>query len=176
MIQKPRIFGSLLPDIRIDPVNLNVDDRGWFRRVWEQDADKIDVKQISISLNKKRGTLRGLHSLELIENEYKIIQVIHGEIFDVQVDMRQSSKNYLKWMGLYIDQNSTFKLTIPPGFCHGFITIRDNSIVMYSMSSKYKFEKEVGFRFDDPAIGIQWPILPKVVSFKDKNWKFLNLD
>ena len=169
-----KIYGTKLPEVSIEFFEYHSDNRGTFRRVWDQRSDQITAQQISISSNSSIGTLRGIHSLHSSLNETKIIEVVKGKIFDVVVDTRPTSKNYLRWMGIFIDETNNYKLIIPSGFGHGYVTLLDNTILGYQMSCLYNPELEIGFRFDDPAIGIEWPINPSIISEKDLSWGFIS--
>jgi dTDP-4-dehydrorhamnose 3,5-epimerase len=149
------------------------DARGSFKRVLDTQLDSINIKQISFSTNKKSGTLRGIHGLAISMNETKVIECLSGSMFDVVVDFRKDSVNYLKWMGIKLSEESDTAIAIPPGFGHGFLTLEANTTVLYQMSCEYNPKFEIGYRFDDPRLGIQWPFAPTEVSNKDLAWKFL---
>jgi dTDP-4-dehydrorhamnose 3,5-epimerase len=78
------------------------------------------------------------------------------------------------WMGLYLDATTKYRLVIPPGFGHSYLTLKDQTILGYQMNCSYDVSKEIGFRYDDPAICIKWPLTPKIVSDKDLSWDFIS--
>ena len=105
--------------------------------------------------------------------EVKIIRCISGRIFDVVVDLRKTSKSYLSWYGLELNNNNRKMLYVPKGCAHGFLTLTNNCEVIYLVSKEYSPNHEMGLRFDDPKININWP--KKIIhnSEKDMQWKFL---
>lgn len=114
----------------------------------------------------KKGTLRGMH-FQRKPGQAKLVSVIEGKIFDVAVDMRKESPTFGKWAGVYLDGESCQQLFIPIGFAHGFCVLSESAHVTYKVSSPYDPEEEKGFRFDDPEIGIQWPIDQPLLSLRD---------
>jgi len=171
--QKTSIAGVLLIDL--EP---RVDERGFFARSYCQEEFRaegldIDFVQENTSLSHKRGTLRGIHYQTAPHAEDKLASCFQGEIFDVAIDMRPSSSTYLKWQGFKLTAQNRKKLLIPKGIAHGFLTLTDETEVRYQVSSAYAPEAERGIRWDDPLIGIDWPIAPTTMSDKDANWPHL---
>jgi dTDP-4-dehydrorhamnose 3,5-epimerase len=148
----------------IDPAK-KTDNRGWFSRLWDQPVVNVDL-----SVNTKKGTLRGMHWQARPDGEIKVVTCIKGEIFDVVLDLRPSSKSYQQWLGVKLNALSHRLIYIPKGCAHGFITLTDNTEVMYFMAQPHRPESGRGLRYDDPALAIKWPIPVKVISTKDKNW------
>ena len=151
------------------------DDRGIFTRLFAQDElNNAGIKgkaiHINSSANKLKGTLRGIHFQFPPFSEIKIVSCISGSVWDVGVDLRPNSKTRFKWFGQKLTPENGKSLLIPEGFGHGFITLEENSTLVYVVSAEYKPEYESGARFDDPLLQIKWPINPLVVSEKDKNW------
>lgn len=159
--------------IRILPITISYDERGKFRRIYDAENRPFEPIQISFSSNIRAGTLRGLHYLEPQKDEYKIVECVSGSIFDVIVDCRKDSSNYLNYTSLLISAQSKFALLIPPGFAHGYLTMQDNSSLIYQMSSSYDSTMERGLYFNDPSIGIKWPQIPTVISQKDSSWPLM---
>lgn len=133
--------------------------------------------QHNLSYNLTKGTIRGLHSQKAPYQETKIVRCIRGSIWDVIVDIRGNSPTYCQWFGLELNSENRKMLYIPQGFLHGFITLEDDTEVLYQVSSYFHPEAAYSARYDDPAFNIQWPIEPKVISKKDLSWPqfiFLN--
>ena len=153
------------------------DDRGIFRRHFCHEEflkNKItsNIKQANISINYKKGTLRGFHYQKKPYEEDKTMSCIKGEIFDIVVDLRKKSKTYMKWIGFKLSDKNKFSIHIPKGCANSFLTIKDNTIVHYYCSQKYNPTYEGGINFRDPKFKFKWPIRPKIVSDKDRTIPF----
>ena len=151
------------------------DERGFFARTWckkefEKNGLNLDLVQCNISYNKKRGTLRGLHYQEEPFGEVKLVRCIKGAIYDVIVDLRKDSDTYLKWFAIELTEENRNMLYIPQGFAHGFQTLKNDTEVFYQMSEFYDPQAARGYRWDDKAFGINWPIKEKIISNKDANY------
>ena len=120
----------------------------------------------------KYGTLRGMHFS--LAGQAKLIRVVVGEVYDVIVDMRADSPNFGKWLGHILSDQNHQQLFIPEGFAHGFCVLSAEAHVLYKVSTPYHAETEKGFRYDDPDIGIKWPIDQVIVSKRDKNNPFFH--
>ncbi|MEX1027500.1 MAG: dTDP-4-dehydrorhamnose 3,5-epimerase [Candidatus Paceibacterota bacterium] len=156
------------------------DDRGFFGRTWCQQEFAArglnsQVNQASISFNKRRGTLRGLHYQEAPHGEIKLVRVTRGAIFDVVVDLRPESPTFKQWTAVELDQDNRLSLYIPDGFAHGFETLSDNAEVLYQISTPYVASSVRGVRWNDPAFGIQWPIDVSVMAPRDRDYADCNL-
>jgi dTDP-4-dehydrorhamnose 3,5-epimerase len=125
------------------------------------------LAQANLSFNAKRGTLRGLHWQAEPHGEDKLVRVTRGEVWDVLVDLRSGSPSYRKWHGEVLSAENAAQLYIPRGFAHGFVTLRDDSEMLYLMSEFFSPESARGARFDDPAFAIGWPERGAVVSERD---------
>ena len=152
------------------------DHRGFFSRVWDRkifEEKGLDSKiiQSSISFNKKRGTLRGMHYQIEPYEESKLVRCTKGRIFDVIVDLRNDSKTFKNWISVELSESNYKMLYIPKGFAHGFQTLEDNSEVYYEITEISSPEHSRGFRYDDDAIGIKWPLDVSIISQKDKEYK-----
>ena len=151
------------------------DERGSFARIWcrrEFAGAGLDVAiaQSSLSANRRRGTLRGLHFQRPPHDEVKLVRCIRGAIFDVAVDLRPGSATYRHWQGFELSAENGAALYIPRGFAHGFETLADESEVLYQISAFYAPEASSGVRWDDPAFAIKWPFPPAAISEKDRSW------
>jgi len=158
----------------IQPVPLP-DERGFFARTFCREEFKehgldIEIVQCNISHNKKKGTLRGMHYQIPPFEEAKIISCTRGSIFDVVVDLRKDSPTYLNWHAEKLISDSDRMLYIPKGCAHGFQTLEDNSLVYYQMGEYFHPECARGLRWNDPTIGIVWPVSIMALSEKDKSY------
>ena len=115
----------------------------------------------------KKGVLRGLHYQEPPKAQGKLVRVIAGEILDVGVDIRKESPTYCKWVGEMLSAENRRMLYIPPGFAHGFCVLNELAEVLYKTTEEYSLEHDAGIRWNDPEIGIQWPIEHPILSAKD---------
>jgi dTDP-4-dehydrorhamnose 3,5-epimerase len=154
------------------------DERGFFARTFCQQEFKeyglnSEIAQTNISYNKKRGTLRGLHMQLPPHEESKLIKCNRGAIYDIIVDLRKNSKTFLRWIGAELTSENHQMIYVPEGFAHGFITLEDNTEVNYQMNQFYAPGYEKGYRWNDPAFDIVWPIEPVVIAEKDKNFPLL---
>jgi dTDP-4-dehydrorhamnose 3,5-epimerase len=130
--------------------------------------------QINNSASWRKGTLRGLHYQAPPHTEVKLMRVIRGAIFDVIVDVRQGSPSFGKWFGAELDHSNKTMMYAPRGCAHGFLSLTDDVEVIYMSSAFYTPGSERGVRFDDPHVGIEWPIPPTEVSDKDRAWPDLS--
>lgn len=154
----------------------NVDIRGVLIRVWEENYMLADftIKEVSVVSNPNSHTLRGLHYQRQPFTESKIIQCISGKIFDVIVDLRESAVTYLKTEVIEIGPLCDFQgVLIPPGCAHGYMTMTENTIIIYFMDNNYSLAHSHGIRWNDPKLGIQWPSEPKIISIRDSNWPLI---
>lgn len=151
------------------------DDRGFFARtycrsVFTEKGLNPNLAQCNISFNKKRGTLRGMHYQKAPYAEAKLVRCTQGAIFDVIVDLRIDSRTYTQWYGVELTAENRKAFYIPEGFAHGFLTLDDNTEILYQMSEFYHSECATGFRHDDPAFAIEWPEEVLVISERDANY------
>ena len=147
------------------------DDRGFFMETYNQDKAKelglpINFVQDNHSKSSK-GVLRGLH-YQSPKWQGKLVRVIQGEIFDVAVDIRDGSSTFGEWVGYTLNEKNKQQLYVPEGFAHGFVVTSNTAEVVYKCTSLYAPEQEGSFLWNDPEIGIQWPISAPVLSAKDE--------
>ena len=116
------------------------------------------------------GTLRGLHYQRDPKAQGKLVRVIRGEIFDVAVDIRSGSPTYGQWVGVALSDSNRKSIYIPPGFAHGFCVVSPEAEVIYKTTEEYAPDHEHGIRWDDPALGITWPVTSPNLSERDKHW------
>jgi len=163
--------------IDIEPVT---DVRGFFARTWcqrefELNGLKVTWVQSSISVNSRRGTLRGMHYQVAPNEEVKLVRCTAGSIYDVIVDLRPASPTYCQYVGITLSANNRRAVYIPKQCAHGFLTLEDNTEVSYHMSEFYKPDRARGFRWDDPAFNIKWAEAIMVMSERDKTWPTFTL-
>ena len=156
----------------IEPELLS-DERGFFARTYcsnEFAAHGLPLRlvQSSISFNKLRGTLRGMHYQKKPYSEIKIVRCTQGSIYDVIIDLRSESATYSQWFGVELTATNHLALYIPAGFAHGFITLSNDAELLYYMSDFYNPDNACGVRWDDPAFKIDWPISPIVIASRDR--------
>ncbi len=154
------------------------DSRGSFFRAFCQEDfanQNLEFKymQSNISTNKIAGTLRGMHYQKYPHQEVKVVRCINGAVYDVVIDIRKHSNTYLKTFGIELNPTNGFMLYVPKGVAHGYQTLVNSSDVHYMVSHPYSPNYEAGVRFDDPAVNINWPLLPSNISEKDKKWPLI---
>jgi len=143
------------------------DSRGYFQRIFCNKEIKFKTKQVNISSNYKKGTLRGFHYQKLPSKENKIITCISGEIFNVVVDMRVGSKTYKKIFSIKLCEKDNKMLKIPAGCANCFLTLEKNTKILYFMEDFYKPQKNIGFNYRSFDSAIKWPHAIKVINQKD---------
>lgn len=154
------------------------DERGFFARAFcqrefEQIGHQKDFVQINHSHTAQKGTIRGMHYQIQPHAEIKLIRCIRGGVYDVIVDMRKNSGTYLEYIGVELTAENQRMIYVPEGFAHGFQTLEDKTELIYHHTAFYASEFERGIRYDDPAVGIEWPLGVTVLSEKDKQLGFL---
>jgi dTDP-4-dehydrorhamnose 3,5-epimerase len=155
------------------------DERGFFARLWEPqelEANGLDgrLAHASVSWNRRRATLRGMHYQVAPFEETKLVACPRGAIHDVIVDMRPGSPTLRRWFGVRLGGERLEMLYVPRGVAHGFLTLEDDTLVQYFISERYSSEHARGVRWDDPALGIEWPGKPAVVTERDLRWPLLD--
>jgi dTDP-4-dehydrorhamnose 3,5-epimerase len=157
------------------------DERGFFARVFCENEFKNaglvpNFVQVNNSLSGQAGTLRGLHYQLTPSAEVKVVRCLHGSLFDAIVDLRPDSPTYLKWFGAELNEDNRRMMYVPRGFAHAILTLKDNTEALYLVSAFYAPNEERGMRWNDPRIGIEWPIQPAEISAKDGQWPDFNPD
>lgn len=155
---------------RIIPSKVFSDNRGWFYEIYNQKSLDLVVSfiQDNHSYSEFKGTIRGLHLQKSPFEQAKLIRVLKGKIFDVVVDLRPKSKNYLQVSAYELDSDKRDSLYIPKGFAHGFMTMEDHTEVFYKVDEVYSKDHEVTIAFDDDDLSIPWPKCNNIVlSAKD---------
>jgi len=154
---------------------LHGDDRGFFARTWCQEEFKKRglndrLVQCSVSFNAKKGTLRGMHYQVAPYREAKLVRCSHGAIYDVAVDLRPESPTFKRHIGVELSEQNRKMLYVPEGFAHGFITLRDQTEVLYHISEFWSPAHARGVRWNDPAFGIEWPAQPEIIADRDRDY------
>jgi dTDP-4-dehydrorhamnose 3,5-epimerase len=162
--------GAFLIDL--EPVS---DERGFFARSFcrrEFAARRLnpELAQCNISLNRRRGTLRGMHWQVAPHQEAKLVRCTQGAIYDVIIDLRQGSPTFATHFASTLTAIDRRMLYVPEGFAHGFLTLEDDTEVFYQMSEFFAPDSARGVRYDDPAFGIRWPMEILVVSDRDRSY------
>lgn len=166
-------FESLaIPDVVIVRSTRYPDPRGWFAETYRRSAFEragIDAQFVQDNLARSsRGVLRGLHYQLPPVPQGKLVGVVSGRIFDVAVDLRAGSATYGTWVGRTLDADSGELIWIPPGFAHGYLVLSDSAAVSYKTTAEYAPDLNRGVRWDDPDIGVEWPIADPVLSERDR--------
>ena len=151
------------------------DERGFFARTWDSEEFATrgldaNLVQCSISYNRRRGTLRGMHYQAAPREEAKLVRCTAGAIFDVAVDLRPGSETLCRWVGVELSAENRLAMYVPEGCAHGFLTLTDAAEVAYQISEVHAPKAARGVRFDDPAFGIEWPGEVVVLNERDRTY------
>ncbi len=158
----------------VEPERLE-DERGFFARTWcgrEVAARGLNptLVQCSISFNRRRGTLRGMHYQARPYAEAKLVRCTRGAVYDVIVDLRSGSSTFRQWLAVELTADNRRMLYVPEGMAHGFQTLEDETEVFYQVSEFYRPGYARGVRWDDPAFGIRWPEDERTISVRDRQY------
>ena len=164
-----------LPDAFVIEPEPIADERGFFARTFCRDEFTAhglspDLVQCSVSFNKRKGTLRGMHYQKKPHEEAKLVRCTLGAVYDVIIDLRPDSLTFTRWAGIELSAKNHLAIYIPKGFAHGFLTLADESEVFYQMSELFHSECADGVRWDDPVFAIEWLGEIGVMSERDKNY------
>ena len=170
-----RVIETELSDVKVISPNRIGDDRGWFEEIYRRDiladAGIGDVFiQDNMSFSISRGTVRGLHFQIPPSAQAKLVRVLVGSVLDVAVDLRSSSPTYGRHVAVEIDAKLGRLVYIPSGFAHGFCTLEPDTLVCYKVSALYDAKCDRSLAWNDPALGIDWPVGPgeAILSAKDR--------
>ncbi len=174
-----KITQTTLPEVVLIEPKVYEDSRGFFMETYQKDTfAKICNALEFIQDNHSRsiqGTLRGMH-YQIQHAQGKLVRAVVGEIYDVAVDLRRSSPSFGKWVGCNLSAENKRQIWIPPGFTHGFYVLSDWAEIIYKTTDIYSPENERIILWDDPTIGIEWPLIPsKDILLSDKDQKGKNL-
>ena len=161
--------------IDIEPI---ADSRGYFAYLFEsgeaqQHGLRSDVVQVKLSSNRYKGTLRGMHLQLPPAEEAKLVRCIRGAVWDVIVDFREDSPTYLQHFGVELSAENHRAIYVPYMFAHGYQTLTNDAEVMYQVDRPYSPKHEIGLRYDDPALRIDWPLPISQISDKDNAWPLI---
>jgi len=164
-----------LPGAYVIELERHEDARGYLARTFceaEFAAHGLETRiaQCSVSFNRKKGTLRGMHFQEAPFEEVKLVRCSRGAIFDVIVDLRRDSPVFKRHFAIQLDKQSGTMVYVPAGFAHGFQTLEDDTEVFYQMSQVYSAQHARGVRWNDPAFGISWPEAERIILERDRNY------
>jgi dTDP-4-dehydrorhamnose 3,5-epimerase len=164
----------------IEPKLLH-DERGFFARMYSRDelaehGIELEIAQASVSFNSERGTLRGMHLQTPPHEEAKVIRCLAGSVHDVVVDLRAGSPTQLQSLAVELSAERRNAIFVPESFAHGFLTLEEGAELEYLISAPYKPSAAVGVRWNDPALGIEWPFEPMVMSTRDATFPDLEVE
>jgi dTDP-4-dehydrorhamnose 3,5-epimerase len=174
-----RFVPTDIPGCAIVEIEPHEDERGFFARTWcrdEFDGAGLPSRlvQCSVSRNRKRGTLRGMHFQLPPSFEGKLVRCTRGAIVDVVVDIRSMSPRYLDHVSVELSADNGRAIFIPPGCAHGFQTLEDGTDVFYQMTDVFTADLSAGLRWNDPALAIDWPIDSPTINDRDRNYPDLD--
>lgn len=154
------------------------DDRGSFARAFcslefEGHGLARSFVQANLSTNDAKGTIRGMHYQRVPHAEVKLVRCVRGSLYDVIVDLREGSPTFRQWFGAELSENNGSMMYVPAGFAHGLQALTDGATAYYLVDAYYTPGAEGGCRYDDPAIGIRWPLPVGPISEKDAAWPLL---
>lgn len=170
MVNQVRVSETELPGVLLVEPAVFGDERGFFLETWSAARYRehgIAVDFVQDNLSKSRqGTLRGLH-LQHPNAQGKLVYVITGEVFDVAVDVRVGSPTFGRWFGTVLSESNKRQLYIPPGYAHGFCVTSPEALFAYKCSEGYRPDAELTIAYDDPRLGVRWPVSSPTLSKKD---------
>ena len=173
-----RVIETAIPDVLLLEPTVHGDARGYFMETFRESwLQENGIEHRFVQDNQSRsvqGTLRGLH-YQLKQPQGKLVRVVSGEVFDVAVDMRKDSATFGQWAGAILSAENKHQLWVPPGFAHGFYVLSESAELTYKCTDYYCPEHEHSLLWNDPAVGIEWPLLnePPLLSAKDGEGLFL---
>ncbi len=176
-----RFITTRLQDVRLIEMDPISDQRGHFARTFcaREFAEAGLVTQYvqhSFSHTLVAGTVRGMHFQQAPDEEVKVVRCLTGSIYDVLIDLRPFSSTYMKWEAFELSGGDNRQIYIPPGMAHGFQTSAPATTVGYMMSAFYSPAAAAGFRHDDPAFKIDWPLAVTEISDRDRSWPDFHLE
>jgi dTDP-4-dehydrorhamnose 3,5-epimerase len=163
-----------LPEVLIITPKRHGDARGWFCETWSRPTlakygIELDFVQDNQAFSARPGTVRGLHFQQAPHPQAKLVRVLKGAIYDVAVDIRQGSPTYGRWVGATLTAEGGEQILVPRGFAHGYCTLVPDTELFYKVDNRYAPETEAGILWNDPALGIDWPIAAGEATLSDKD-------
>lgn len=166
-----------IPDIKVIKPEVFADERGFFMETYvKEDFEDAGIESEFIQDNHSKseyGVLRGLHFQKGEYSQAKLVRCVEGVIFDVAVDLREESETFGEYVWFILSEHNRKQIYIPRGFAHGFLVLSETAEVIYKVDNDYAPNQEAGIRWDDPDLGIPWPIEDPALSEKDKEWPAL---
>lgn len=163
---------TAIPDVMLVQTQQRQDARGFFMEIYKASAFAGSAIPTAFVQDNcaysSQGVLRGLHYQQEPRAQGKLIMTLKGAIFDVAVDIRQGSATYGQWVGCELSEQNSAMLYVPPGFAHGYCVLSPDALILYKVTDEYAPETERGILWNDPEIGIQWPLDQPLVSEKDR--------
>lgn len=162
-----------IPDVILITPRIWPDERGFFmenytKKEFEEGGIPIEFVQDN-TVRSKKGILRGIHATQKPHPLHKLLRCLEGEIFDIAVDIRKDSPTYGKWVGVHLTGENMQMLYVPAGFAHAYQVLKDNTLVHYKQNDYYYPDLDIGINYNDPAVGVQWPI-EAIVNDRDTQW------
>ena len=165
-----RFTDTKLDKIKLLSPRVHGDHRGFFCEIFKNEwVPDIQFVQENLSLSADQGTVRGLHYQQPPAAQDKLVMVVQGAILDIAVDIRQGSPTFGQSVAVELRAEDVTPLLIPVGFAHGFCTLRPNTMVLYKVSAPYSPACDRGILWNDPDLGIEWPVRPEVAILSDKD-------
>lgn len=162
---------TTLPGVLVIEPPRYEDPRGWFQELWNAEryaAAGIDTMFVQSNVSHSvRGVLRGMH-YQSPRGQAKLVSVLRGTVYDVAVDLRAGSATFGRWIGRELSADNRRQLYIPEGFAHGFLVLSDEAVVHYNCSDVYDAGSDRALAWDDPDVGVEWPMSPSTISDKDR--------
>jgi len=165
-----KLVATALPGVVLVEPTVHADDRGWFLESWNAGRFKQGLQTLGLPVPRdfvqdnhscsQAGVLRGLHYQLPPHAQGKLVRVVRGSVFDVAVDIRRGSAHFGRWMGVELSAANRYQMWIPEGFAHGFLALEDSTEFLYKTTDVYARDSERALRWDDPVIGIDWPLAP----------------
>lgn len=169
---------TALPGVVIIEPRMFADERGFFMETFKKsEFAGAGVPSDFVQENHSKstfGTLRGLHGQRAPKAQGKLVRAIHGEVFDVAVDIRRDSPTFRQWVSVILSGDNRRSVFIPAGYAHGFCVISDDAEVIYKTTEEYAPDLEWGVRWDDPELAIPWPVRSPILSLRDARWPALS--
>ena len=170
-----------LEGVVVIELDAHVDDRGAFARTFcdrefAEHGLPTEYPQCNISYNRTAGTLRGMHFNVEPYGESKVVRCVRGAVHDVVVDLRSSSPTRFRSYAIHLSADNGTALFVPAGFAHGFLTLEDHSDVHYHMGAHYQPDAARGLRWSDPALAIEWPMVPSLMSDADATYPDVDVE
>ena len=169
-----RFTRTEIPGVQIVEPRVFADDRGYFMETYKRsEFAEQGIAEVFLQGNHSmstKGTLRGLHYQNHPKAQGKLVRALSGEIYDVVVDIRQGAPTFGKWLGVTLSSENKKMLYVPTGFAHGFCVVSNEAEIAYMTTEEYAPECEAGICWNDPQLGIRWPIDKPQLSGRDRNW------